>query len=320
MHYFQFRALTFSIMLFSYFPQVSSPSDAAALSKVRPGDRVVVAVPVGQDYAAQRLQAELAQRGVTDVELQYERNPLSFRRQQQQLQQLLRQAGAGGEGALAGEQAGNSSAAAGAVAGNESASSVLFQQQHQQQKQQLVEDMDPLRIFDDYMSHLLIKESNNSIVNSDANSSVRALSTDADRPSQQQQQTPSAASIHLAVLAEGRATLERLMNAGSSSSAASSGDTAVSSGGDAPDCTGAAKDLNNNSSSRKISSSSNSNKIKDLWLENVTLSNFGPYGGAGSRPIVYPLADRGLVLIRGQSMDGTGADSNGAGKVGIYIL
>lgn len=41
--------------------------------------------------------------------------------------------------------------------------------------------------------------------------------------------------------------------------------------------------------------------------------NFGPYGG--KKPIQYPLNQRGLVLIRGVSTDGTGADSNGSGKV-----
>jgi hypothetical protein len=58
---------------------------------------------------------------------------------------------------------------------------------------------------------------------------------------------------------------------------------------------------------------------KDLVLQTVSLSNFGPYG---PRPTIYPLDKRGLVLIRGQIVsDGHGADSNGSGKVfTIYTL
>lgn len=60
-------------------------------------------------------------------------------------------------------------------------------------------------------------------------------------------------------------------------------------------------------------------RVKDLVLDRVTLSNFGPYGG--ERAVEYPLSKRGLVLIRGRSTDGTGADSNGAGKVcGISVM
>jgi hypothetical protein len=51
---------------------------------------------------------------------------------------------------------------------------------------------------------------------------------------------------------------------------------------------------------------------RDLILDTVTLSNFGPFGG---EKVIYPLSKRGLVLITGQSSDGTCADSNGAGKV-----
>lgn len=52
--------------------------------------------------------------------------------------------------------------------------------------------------------------------------------------------------------------------------------------------------------------------MKNLELEQVTLSNFGPYGG---EPVQYPLDKRGLVLIQGRVEDETGADSNGSGKV-----
>eukprot|EP00981_Chlorochromonas_danica_P004003 scaffold760_cov178-Ochromonas_danica.AAC.5 len=56
--------------------------------------------------------------------------------------------------------------------------------------------------------------------------------------------------------------------------------------------------------------------MKNLELEQVTLSNFGPYGG---EPVHYPLDKRGLVLIQGRVEDETGADSNGSGKV-LWML
>jgi hypothetical protein len=71
-------------------------------------------------------------------------------------------------------------------------------------------------------------------------------------------------------------------------------------------------------------------EIRDLVLDRVSLSNFGPYGslspsnngkGSTSKKAVvhYPLSKRGLVLIRGKSNDGTGADSNGSGKVRLSL-
>ena len=63
----------------------------------------------------------------------------------------------------------------------------------------------------------------------------------------------------------------------------------------------------------KVASKYISGTSIELQLENVTLQNFGPYGS--STPVAYPLSRRGLVLLRGQASDGTGADSNGAGKV-----
>jgi hypothetical protein len=62
-----------------------------------------------------------------------------------------------------------------------------------------------------------------------------------------------------------------------------------------------------------LGGSAGSSRVKELRVDKVTLSNFGPYGG--NKAVEYPVASRGLVLIRGQSTDGTGADSNGAGKV-----
>lgn len=57
-------------------------------------------------------------------------------------------------------------------------------------------------------------------------------------------------------------------------------------------------------------------KVRDIQFLNVQLKNFGSYGG---EDIIYPLSNRGLVLIRGQSSDGTGADSNGSGKTTLAM-
>ena len=67
----------------------------------------------------------------------------------------------------------------------------------------------------------------------------------------------------------------------------------------------------------KVASKYISETSIELPLENVTLKNFGPYGS--STPVAYPLSRRGLVLLRGQASDGTGADSDGAGKVIIVF-
>lgn len=55
-----------------------------------------------------------------------------------------------------------------------------------------------------------------------------------------------------------------------------------------------------------------SSEFRDLRFSEVKLKNFGPYGAS---EVSYPLSQRGLVLLRGRSSDGTGADSNGSGKV-----
>lgn len=89
--------------------------------------------------------------------------------------------------------------------------------------------------------------------------------------------------LHSAVLEEGRATIERLMSS---------------------------EALGDN----QLGDSVKGSRLYDLKLDRLSLRDFGPYGGA---PVEYPLSDRGLVLIRGQSTDGTGADSNGSGKVGV---
>lgn len=54
--------------------------------------------------------------------------------------------------------------------------------------------------------------------------------------------------------------------------------------------------------------------VKELRLTSVKLSNFGPFGDEAT---TYPLASRGLVLLRGRTVDSTGADSNEAGKASV---
>lgn len=234
------------------------------------GDRVVVTVPVGQDYAAQKLLAELEAQGI-EVDLQYAHNPLTRRRAASAMSkmattdQLVESSGVGNGGL--GPEA--ESGAAVEADGRGAVGAVK------------VEDMDPLRIFDTYMSQL---ESNSTVANDGA--------TAAESPTLAVPQSLTGVlnneTIHASVLEEGRRTIDRLM-----SSAGVDG-SAV---GDRVSITGAG----------------NGARVKDLRLESVTLSNFGPYGGDNA--VEYPLSSRGLVLIRGQSSDGTGADSNGAGKV-----
>jgi DNA repair exonuclease SbcCD ATPase subunit len=65
-----------------------------------------------------------------------------------------------------------------------------------------------------------------------------------------------------------------------------------------------------------LAASSITGERKDLTLHSLTLSNFGPYSGS---KLTYPLSKRGLVLIRGQLSDGTGADSNGSGKTTLVM-
>ena len=76
-----------------------------------------------------------------------------------------------------------------------------------------------------------------------------------------------------------------------------------------------------NSNSNSISSSGASHsfhrEVRNLQLDRISLKNFGPYGG--NKLIHYPITKRGLVLIRGKSSDGTGADSNGSGKVSFHL-
>jgi hypothetical protein len=207
---------------------------------------VVVTVPIGQEYAAQALRAELAERGI-EVDLQHAQNPLTRRR------------------ATLGDQK---------VSGDPSIDTTADTVG--------VEDLDPLRIFGRYMSQLEVSGEASNIGTNEASAAETAgeLPTGAGSESAPQQ-------LHLRVLQEGRDTLNRLWGTANAEGSKAGGLAESRLGGD--------------------------RRAKELVLDKVQLSNFGPYGG--ERAVEYPLSKRGLVLIRGQSMDGTGADSNGAGKV-----
>ena len=102
--------------------------------------------------------------------------------------------------------------------------------------------------------------------------------------------TKNLKNVHEMIIEEGKNTIDRMLIQDSTSTAATSGGL----------------------SSHFV----DSNKMRNLRLDRVTLKNFGPYGGT---EIQYPLSNRGLVLLRGQSSDGTGADSNGAGKTTLAM-
>lgn len=221
---------------------------------------MVVTVPVGQDYAAHVVLAELQARGV-QVDLQHEHNPLTRRRNA---------TSAASASAMSREEMGEESVAA--LDGMAGETSVVK-----------VEDMNPLRIFDSFMSQLssntemaaalLAKTTNSSTTASTSTAVTNATVNEI---------------LHAKVLEEGRLTLDRLLGSAQSDGSA----------------LGATDGTNS--------------RVKELRLDKVMLSNFGPYGG--DKAVEYPLSSRGLVLIRGQSTDGTGADSNGAGKVSIFTF
>ena len=241
------------------------------------GDRVVVSVPMGQELAAKRMMYLLEQRGVTAVELRHEQfslatnntnrkmiskipsSALSLSSSMQQQQQQL--SNSNNNNSLDNNSNINSS---NNINCNMSSKSAFMN-----------EDLEPLRIFQNYMTSVYKYDLNalkHDIVNDtsveSSNNNTSTLTND---------------NIHSIVMKEGMQLIEKLSN-------------------------------NINSATASSSSSLNSAmKVNNLRFDNVILSNFGPY--AGERRVNYPLSKRGLVLLRGQSSDGTGADSNGSGKV-----
>jgi hypothetical protein len=151
-----------------------------------------------------------------------------------------------------------------------------------------VEDLDPLRIFERYMTQLEVSGETSSTGANPTSAAELVGESAAGTAEGSEPLSPVDAvrQLHASVLQEGRETLERLLGTANAEGKASGvADSRL--GGD--------------------------RRAMELVLDKVQLSNFGPYGG--EKAVEYPLSKRGLVLIRGQSMDGTGADSNGAGKV-----
>lgn len=255
---------------------------------------MVLTVPVGQEYAAQMLLAELIGRGV-QVELQHQHNPLTRRRAAAMVPQVL---AAWKGGAVGSASTVVVTAEAGALnSAADIASGQLAPRPSSEANTNVgmgkVEDMSPLRIFESYMSQVDVAELNATSVygNAAAGTALEESSLlNAD---------PAAANIsalqklHQSVLLEGRTTIDRLLGVATGEGSAGLASAAATSRAGAE------------------------RRVKELVLDKVLLSNFGPYGG--ERAVEYPLNKRGLVLIRGQSMDGTGADSNGAGKVRLCI-
>lgn len=211
------------------------------MHSARPGDRVVVPVRVGEDFEAEALSTRLREKGV-EVELRPERNAMP--------------SGGGGSDVItsAPEVIGSDG-----LPVSQSASGEVFGPG---------DDLDPLRVFSDYMGGIDL-------------SALMEADAKASKGSKEQLSEMARLALHSAVLEEGRSTIERLMSS---------------------------EALGDN----QLGDSVKGSRLYNLKLDRLSLQNFGPYGGA---PVDYPLSDRGLVLIRGQSTDGTGADSNGSGKV-----
>lgn len=222
----------------------------------------MVTVPLGQEYAAQALMAQLSERDIL-VELHYAHNPLIRRRaaveatamaMEQDKTEIAGTATATAKADVPGPQSVATSASANATK---------------------VEDMDPLRIFERYMSQLEVTGLSNATTDTSAANPIAGIDSEAP------QLGDLAALLHERVLKEGRETIERLLGTAG------------------------------------VSGAAGARRVKELVLDRVVLSNFRPYGG--ERAVEYPLSKRGLVLIRGRSTDGTGADSNGAGKVSVSL-
>ena len=140
----------------------------------------------------------------------------------------------------------------------------------------------PIQVFDNFV--------NLSSVKSGTESAFKNSDENVNRTESKTENTFEA--FYKQIVEEGRSTIERVM-----SSVNADTSSAASAGGITKNVIG-------------------SGKIRDLSLDYVTLKDFGPYGG---NTIQYPLSNRGLVLLRGQSSDGTGADSNGAGKTTLAM-
>ena len=152
------------------------------------------------------------------------------------------------------------------------------------------QERDPIQLFSVFLGSPLGSKSLNIAATTDAEA-LTSTKPEKTKTNGLQQQLRD--DLHLEVLREGKDTLERLLS--SSATAASPSSFAIG-------------------------------RAYNLRMEQVSLTNFGPFGGG---PLVYPLAKRGLVLLRGQGssrgeggedgLAGQGADSNGAGKTSLAM-
>jgi hypothetical protein len=175
------------------------------------------------------------------------------------------------------------------------------------------QEVDPIRLFVEFLGSPLAEKSLSASVipeslataskKAEINSKTETLAEDENKLQRLR------LDLHQSVLCEGADTLQRLLSSTnvSSSSAGSHSSPAIS--------------------TRAYGRSF------DLRMEQVSLTNFGPFGGG---PLRYPLSNRGLVLLRGQgqaastaaegtnggeddALSGLGADSNGAGKTSLAM-
>jgi hypothetical protein len=257
----------------------------------------VVSVPVGEEPAAQALLGEMQAKGVV-LELQHEQNPLSLRRTANANGSASAALGGGDGGAAtaAGVWGGGGGEEGGLMVDGQLAAAAAVGCSGAEQR-------DPLRLFEDYMAQLVVPGTGGGGGSgSGSGEELSAAGEGAAAAAGGEVPVSASARIHAAALAEGRATLERLMD---SDEALGGGDAFLTAAATAGTGAGTARGA--------AGGAITGGGAKELQLQQVSLTNFGPYGGG--RPVVYPLDARGLVLIRGRSTDGTGADSNGAGKV-----
>ena len=142
---------------------------------------------------------------------------------------------------------------------------------------------DPLELFTVFMGTSFAHDATATAITNATSSATTPAASPQLIAADDAQNASAKLALHEAVLRQGRETLLRLMDTEAGAGAGS-----------------------------RIAGS----KVCELRFESVQLSNFGPFGG---ERVTYPLSQRGLVLIRGQSTDGTGADSNGAGKTTLAM-
>lgn len=236
----------------------------------------MVSIPIGQDLAAKKMLHTLEMRGITSVELRHEQFSFATNSNKKMISNI--------PSSLLSSTTNSSLLSNSIHNDNDHNNSII----NDDLKQTFVdEELEPLRIFQNYMSTVYKQDSNlkNSIfqvLNDDRSSSNSSMPIITNE------------SIHKAVMKEGIELIEKLSNYINIHPTTTSIKSAINT---------------------RSSSSSNSMKVHNVRFDNVILSNFGPY--AGEKRVNYPLSKRGLVLLRGQSSDGTGADSNGSGKVDL---